>query len=232
MRRALTDRPALGVLVGAFGWQSLFLLAVPFAVFAGITVGFLAPPASAIETETGRPAHPAPIDVGGLVLLAGLMVALLVTIRGIADGGPLLLAALAVPILLVAFVRYELAVERPAVDPRLFNSHGFSAAGTVYPTAHEPRFCYGVDGDGAANGAQVVVTDSQGRTSTADINNVGNFIFNGGLRPPLRAKVVYQGRERVMIGMVPSGACNRCHTEEGTTSVTGGPKAPGRIMLP
>ena len=117
-----------GVLVGAFGWQSLFLLAVPFAIFAGVTVGFLAPPTATTEVEQGGPRRPAPIDVGGLVLLAGLMVSLLLAIRGIADRGPLLLAALAVPILLVAFVRYELSVERPAVDPRLFNSHGFSAA--------------------------------------------------------------------------------------------------------
>jgi EmrB/QacA subfamily drug resistance transporter len=119
-----------GVLVGAFGWQSLFLLAIPFAVFAGVTVGFLAPPTVAVETpaDVAIPARPAPIDVGGLVLLAGLMVALLLTIRGIADGGPLLLAAVAVPVLLLVFVRYELAVERPAVDPRLFSSRGFSAA--------------------------------------------------------------------------------------------------------
>jgi len=119
-----------GVLVGAFGWQSLFLLAIPFALFAGVTVGFLAPPTATVKAATGVavPARPAPIDVGGLVLLAGLMVALLLTIRGIADGGPLLLAAVAVPILVVVFVRYELAAERPAVDPRLFNSRGFSAA--------------------------------------------------------------------------------------------------------
>ena len=118
-----------GVLVGAFGWQSLFVLAVPFAVFAGVTVGFLAPPIAPPEgIEDGRVSRPAPIDVGGLVLLAGLMVALLLGIRGIADGGTLVLAWIAVPIVLVAFLRYELAVERPAVDPRLFNSHGFSAA--------------------------------------------------------------------------------------------------------
>ena len=120
-----------GILVGAFGWQSLFLLAVPFAVFAGVTVGFLAPPtATAAAPVTGIvvPPRPAPIDVGGLVLLAALMVASLLTIRGIADGGPLLLAAVAVPILLLVFIRYELSAERPAVDPRLFTSRGFSAA--------------------------------------------------------------------------------------------------------
>jgi mono/diheme cytochrome c family protein len=112
------------------------------------------------------------------------------------------------------------------------NCHGFDAAGTVYPTAHEPRFCNGVDGDDEASGAQVVVTDSQGRTSTARVNNVGNFIFRGNLRPPLRVKVTFQGRERLMISMAPAGSCNRCHTEDGTTTVNGGPKAPGRIVLP
>src|SRR6185295_4474147 len=44
-----------GVLVGAFGWQSLFLLAVPFAVFAVVTVGFLAPPTATTEVGKGVP---------------------------------------------------------------------------------------------------------------------------------------------------------------------------------
>ena len=37
-----------GLLVGAFGWQSLFLLAVPVAIFAAILVAVLVP------ADTGR----------------------------------------------------------------------------------------------------------------------------------------------------------------------------------
>jgi hypothetical protein len=40
------------------------------------------------------------------------------------------------------------------------------------------------------------------------------------------------GRERAMIGAVPHGDCNACHTQTGTTTVTGGVKAPGRILIP
>ena len=68
------------------------------------------------------------IDVPGLVLLAALLIAILVAIRGLADGGVALAALAAVPILLVLFVRLELAAERPAVDPRLFASRPFTAA--------------------------------------------------------------------------------------------------------
>ena len=123
-----------GLLVGAFGWQSLFVLAVPVAVFAAIVVAVVVP------ADTGRQAARAGartpgIDVPGLVLLAAMLIALLVAIRGVGStdsgGGGIgvgLLAAIAVVPLLVVFVRYELGAERPAVDPRLFTSRPFTAA--------------------------------------------------------------------------------------------------------
>jgi hypothetical protein len=104
-------------------------------------------------------------------------------------------------------------------------------AGTVYPSAHEPNRCMGSD----SRGAQVVILDSAGRTFTAEVNGAGNYFMlasQASPRPPLRAKVVFQGRERVMIGAVPSGDCNACHTQNGSTVVAGGPRAPGRILLP
>jgi hypothetical protein len=109
----------------------------------------------------------------------------------------------------------------------------FVFAGTVYPTAHEPSRCNGVDGTGNQRGAAVVVTDATGRSVMANVNAAGNFAASGrGLMPPLRAKVVFMGRERLMIGAVPVGDCNICHTQAGTTIVPGGVKAPGRILLP
>jgi hypothetical protein len=105
----------------------------------------------------------------------------------------------------------------------------FQIGGTVYPTAHEPSRCNGAD----AQGAVVTVTDAAGQTVTAQVNAAGNFYTSGrNLRPPFRAKVAFNGKERLMIGAVPVGDCNICHTQNGTTIVTGGPKAPGRILLP
>jgi hypothetical protein len=109
----------------------------------------------------------------------------------------------------------------------------FVVAGTVYPTAHEPSRCNGADGNGNARGTVVVVTDAAGRSVSAGVNAAGNFsVSDRGLRPPFRAKVVFDGRERLMIGTVPVGDCNICHTQAGTTIVPGGPRAPGRILLP
>ena len=116
-----------GLLVGAFGWRSLFVIAVPVALFAAVSVGIVVRPGVTDVTEPSR-RRPG-VDVAGLALLALLLVALLVAIRGLGDGGgPAVAAALAVPVLLVLFVRFELAAERPAVDPRLFSSRAFTAA--------------------------------------------------------------------------------------------------------
>jgi hypothetical protein len=104
----------------------------------------------------------------------------------------------------------------------------FLFAGTVYPSAHEPNQCNGT----AAQGATVVVTDGNGGQVMARVNAAGNFYAGGSLRPPFRAKVVFMGRERIMLGAVPTGDCNRCHTQNGTTIVAGAVPAPGRILLP
>jgi EmrB/QacA subfamily drug resistance transporter len=116
-----------GVLVVAFGWQSLFLIAVPVALFAAIVVGLVVRPAedAAAPRATG---HTPGIDVPGLVLLAAVLIALLVAIRGVSDGGAGTVAAIAVVPLFLLFVWFELRADRPAVDPRLFASRPFSAA--------------------------------------------------------------------------------------------------------
>jgi hypothetical protein len=100
----------------------------------------------------------------------------------------------------------------------------FDAAGTIYPSAHEPNDCNGVN----ANGAAAVVVDANGKTVTARANAAGNFFIaaSENLQPPLRAKVVFMGRERIMLRSVPSADCNGCHTQGGTQM------APGRIVLP
>ena len=123
-----------GVLVAAFGWRSLFVIAVPVALFAALMVGVVVRPdrvpagASDGTGRDGPPPRPKPIDVAGLAILAVLLIALLVAIRAAGDGGFGSVAALAVIPLTLLFVRFELASDHPAVDPRLFTVRPFTAA--------------------------------------------------------------------------------------------------------
>ncbi len=99
---------------------------------------------------------------------------------------------------------------------------GFTIAGTVYKTAHEPDDCNG----GGVSGASVVITDANGAMLTLPVNSVGNFYSTQAVAKPFHAKVVYGGKERAMSAAQTSGDCNSCHTVNGSMS------APGRIMLP
>lgn len=125
-----------GVLVGAFGWRSLFIVAVPIALLAALAVGFWlrpdagttliaeAPPrAKGASPPTRRP----PLDVMGLVLLAAWIGAILIALHG--DTGLIgLIAAVAILPLAALLVWFELGQPMPAVDPRLFRIPAFSSA--------------------------------------------------------------------------------------------------------
>ena len=104
----------------------------------------------------------------------------------------------------------------------------FNFAGTVYPSAHEPTDCNGLNGPTASS--QVVITDANGVTFTMNVNSVGNFSYAAKsgttIALPYRAKVVTNGRERAMATEQQTGDCNTCHTESGAKD------APGRIMSP
>jgi EmrB/QacA subfamily drug resistance transporter len=117
-----------GLLVGGFGWRSLFVIAVPLGIVSAAYVGLALRPETPAHVAASRRAAN-PIDVPGLVLLGVAIVAFLVAIRGGTSGGPLgLIAAVAVVPLLALFVVVELRTERPAVDPRLFVNRPFAAA--------------------------------------------------------------------------------------------------------
>jgi EmrB/QacA subfamily drug resistance transporter len=122
-----------GLLVGAFDWRAMFLLALPISVVAALAVGLRSVPRhngrgeEPLEPESAGPARLTArrIDVAGLAILGGLLIALLVALRG---GPAAPVAALAAVILLPLFVRQELRSEQPAVDPRLFGMRPFAAA--------------------------------------------------------------------------------------------------------
>jgi hypothetical protein len=106
-----------------------------------------------------------------------------------------------------------------------FNGPFLTIGGTVYPTAHEPDDCNGANGV-FPTAVQVIIVDASNNVLTLTPNPVGNFFSQDNVDLPYRAKVVANGRERVMTTAQMSGDCNSCHGDTGMNS------APGRIMLP
>jgi len=112
-----------GILLEFYGWSSFFGLNVALAALAVAgTLAFV--PRSADE-------HPPRLDLVGAALS---LVAVAATVFGIIEGpergwtDALTLGALATGVLAgAAFVRWELRVAEPMLDPRLFRLRGFSA---------------------------------------------------------------------------------------------------------
>jgi hypothetical protein len=96
----------------------------------------------------------------------------------------------------------------------------FSAAGTVYKTAHEPVNC-----DGAPN-IDVVLTGADGVSVTLTTNSAGNFDTRASIALPFTAKLVLGGNERQMATPQMTGDCNECHADPPLNG------APGRVMAP
>jgi len=120
-----------GLLVGSFGWRSLFVVAIPVALVAAGLVGVLLRPSMAASSRpvrtVGSAVRAEPVDVPGLAVLALIIVGLLVVLRnGLAGVGPA--AAVGTALLAVLFVALELRVDRPAVDVRLLRRPSFAAA--------------------------------------------------------------------------------------------------------
>lgn len=120
-----------GLIVDAFDWRAMFFVAAPIALAAVIGVGFGdadrrgpdGEPAAGTRVERS-PARRS-IDVTGLAVLALLLIAVLVALRG----GETALPAAGVAIgLLAVFLVVEARTREPAVDPHLFRSRTFAAA--------------------------------------------------------------------------------------------------------
>ena len=120
-----------GLLVVAFGWRALFLLAIPVSIVALLAVGRIAPPGSGAgppTTHQGDRVVPRPIDLRGLSLLAATLIAALIGIRSPLDGA-IGSGAIAVAVIVGAiFLMVELRADHPAVDLRLLATRAFAAA--------------------------------------------------------------------------------------------------------
>ena len=102
----------------------------------------------------------------------------------------------------------------------------FAAAGTVFPTLHEPDDCDGADLSGLA---VVDIVDSNGVETKIPVDSVGNFHAYADqvtITPPFSAAVVQGTQMRIMTEHQTVGDCNSCHTVQGANG------APGRIMAP
>jgi len=116
-----------GVIVGALDWRWMFLLAVPVAAAAALSVGIWHPTEAAQSAESPGDRAVRPIDIPGLILFAGLLAALLAVLldRGSVIG---LVGIAALPLLAVALAVVESRTAHPAIDPQLFRRPGFAAA--------------------------------------------------------------------------------------------------------
>ena len=120
-----------GWLVEQFWWGAIFLLNVPVVVVA-LAGGLLLVP------ESRHPLAPA-VDARGAALSAGTLASLVyglveAPIRGWLD--PLVLGAFGAAVVLsILFVRWELRVDQPLLDVRLFRHPRFSAGTTAIATA-------------------------------------------------------------------------------------------------
>jgi hypothetical protein len=111
---------------------------------------------------------------------------------------------------------------RPGASCR--GCHNFTVAGTIYPTAHEPTNCNGVNG---STGVRVVITGANGQTLTLTPSSAGNFYSSTQFGGSFNARVTNNaGGTRAMLTMQTSGDCNSCHSQNGANG------APGRIMAP
>lgn len=116
----------------------------------------------------------------------------------------------------------EMRPGRACVDCHKREKEGprFSIAGTVFPSAHEPDDCYGL------NGVTVVITDANGKDYDLKANRAGNFMLERAIALPYTAKVVRGDQVVAMQTAQKEGDCNLCHT------ATGENDARGRIVFP
>lgn len=113
-----------GVVLQAYSWHAVFLISFPIVAVALVAVVLVVP--------ESRDPHGTPLDPGGAVLS---MLTLGLLLFGIIEGpehgwaSPLVLGTLVGAVVAgTLFVRYELRVEHPMLDPRFFRIRAFSVS--------------------------------------------------------------------------------------------------------
>lgn len=84
-------------------------------------------------------------------------------------------------------------------------SPAWTVAGTVFTGPADPP------GAGLRD-VQVHLVDAAGRAIALRTNAAGNFYTREPLRFPVQARIEKDGVNRAMVGPVPHGGCNACHT--------------------
>jgi MFS family permease len=113
--------PIGGVLVGAFGWQSAFLVNIPFAlVTLAMAIRWIPRDTAAVAPRRARDVA-ARIDVVGIIGFAGAMTALLVFLLALPH--PTWPALAIAVVIAIALVRWELRVATPFFDVRQLASN-------------------------------------------------------------------------------------------------------------
>ena len=124
--------PALGgALIAASSWRLIFWFNVPVGILGIVLAATLIP-------RQGRERSQAPMDVAGVGLVtAGLFCITLALIQSNTWGwlsAPILVLFAAAAVLLAAWTLWELRVERPLFDLRLFRNRAFAAANAAITT--------------------------------------------------------------------------------------------------
>jgi EmrB/QacA subfamily drug resistance transporter len=114
-----------GLLVEHAGWQWIFFVNVPVGIVAAIAALRLFPRDEAQHTD--------PLDVTGLTLVAGGLVGITYGLAQSGTAGSFAAPAVLVPaltgaVLIAAFVRRALRVDRPLLDVRLYANRAFASA--------------------------------------------------------------------------------------------------------
>jgi EmrB/QacA subfamily drug resistance transporter len=112
-----------GLLLGAFGWQAVFWVAVPFGLAAAV-IGWMVLPVTAIAAGDKS------FDGRGALLLVPALVLLVLALNQVSAWGiasPALIGSVIAGAALIALlVRHEAAIAAPLVDLQLFRHPAFS----------------------------------------------------------------------------------------------------------